>query len=124
MTLRGESRGVFILQIMLLMLAFCGNILARETGKPGQDDDTVKLNRIEVTGSRIKRTDLEGPANVIVIDRAQIDARGYTTVFEALSDLTVNNGVKFEGPETLNGFSPDVQTLNLRGFGVGSVTEQ
>jgi outer membrane receptor protein involved in Fe transport len=41
-------------------------------------------------------------------------------VFEALNDLTQNNGFKFEGPEFTSGFTPDVQTLNLRGTGVGT----
>ncbi|MGH8499276.1 MAG: TonB-dependent receptor plug domain-containing protein, partial [Methylococcales bacterium] len=95
-----------------------GAIFAQDDAEES-DAETAELNLILVTGSRIKRTDIEGPAPIIVIDQEELAERGYTTVYEALADLTINNGFKFEGPETTNGFSPDVQTLNLRGFGVG-----
>jgi outer membrane receptor protein involved in Fe transport len=54
-----------------------------------------------------------------VIDQVELQTRGYTTVYEALQDLTINNGYKFEGAEAAL-FTPDVQTINLRGFGVGT----
>jgi len=122
MSHREKSTGKSIRRLifMMFLLGYCGAALAQEAAATDEGEEAAKLDRIEVTGSRIKRTDLEGPANVIVIDRAQLDAKGYTTVFEALSDLTVNNGFKYEGPESTNGFSPDVQTINLRGFGVGT----
>ncbi|MEJ8568190.1 TonB-dependent receptor domain-containing protein [Elongatibacter sediminis] len=118
MTRRGSTE-FSIWQILLLafVLMFSGATLAQE--ESDDEDDSADLDRIAVTGSRIKRTDIEGPAQVITIDREQISDRGYTTVFEALSDLTINNGFKFEGPESAL-FTPDVQTLNLRGFGVGN----
>jgi len=89
-------------------------------------DDTVAdveepadLGNIAVTGSRIARTEMEGAQPVTVITNEQMAIRGYVTVFEALNDLTQNNGFKFEGPEAQL-FTPDVQTLNLRGTGVGT----
>ena len=86
----------------------------------GDQEETAELGKVTVTGSRIKRAELEGPQPILVIDQEQMNERGYTTVYEALADLTINNGYKFEGTENINGFSPDVQTLNLRGFGVGT----
>ncbi|WMS86129.1 TonB-dependent receptor plug domain-containing protein [Pleionea litopenaei] len=78
-----------------------------------------KKNKITVTGSRIKRSEVEGASPVIVISREDMAAKGHVTVFDALRNLPQNNGFQFEGPESQL-FTPDVQTLNLRGFGVGN----
>ena len=83
------------------------------------EDSPAELGEIKITGSRISRTELEGAQPITVITNADMAVRGYTTVFEALNDLTQNNGFKFEGPESQL-FTPDVQTLNLRGTGVGT----
>ena len=40
------------------------------------DDDEVELTKISVTGSRIKRTDLEGPQPLVVITSDDIDKGG------------------------------------------------
>src|SRR3546814_11332641 len=44
--------------------------------------DTTTLDRIEVTGSRLKRAEIEGAMPVTIIDRAQIDARREVSVAE------------------------------------------
>ncbi len=120
MTRRGftESKSIWHLLLLALTLVLTSTAWAQEDADE-EDDENADLDRIAVTGSRIKRTDLEGPAPVLVIDRQQMSDRGYTTVYEALSDLTINNGYKFEGAESAL-FTPDVQTINLRGFGVGN----
>jgi len=119
MTRRGtnESKNIWQILTLALALVFSGATLAQEAAEEG--DEAADLDKIAVTGSRIKRTDLEGPAPIIIIDQQQMAERGYTTVYEALSDLTINNGFKFEGAEAAL-FTPDVQTINLRGFGVGN----
>ena len=104
-------------------LVLSGGLLA--TNALAQDDEEAdrespaELGEIKITGSRISRTELEGAQPVTVITNSEMAVRGYTTVFEALNDLTQNNGFKFEGPEAQL-FTPDVQTLNLRGTGVGT----
>jgi outer membrane receptor protein involved in Fe transport len=92
-----------------------------EEGENNAEDPSAQtLPKITVTGSRISRTDIEGPAPVIIIDREQMDRSGFVTVFDALESLSINTGFKFEGPESISGFTPDVQTVNLRGLGVGN----
>jgi len=91
---------------------------ATDADAEGQEE-AAELGKVTVTGSRIKRAELEGPQPILVIDQEQMNERGYTTVYEALADLTINNGYKFEGAESQL-FTPDVQTINLRGFGVGT----
>lgn len=84
--------------------------------------DEKKVERIEVTGSRIKRTDIEGVANITVITAKDMLDKGQQTVFDALKDLSTNIGTT-QGEEfgSQGGFTPDAQTISLRDFGPGYV---
>jgi len=63
-----------------------GNASAQED--PQQDPDASSLDRVQVTGTRIKRTGLEGPAPVTVIDREEIERSGHTRVGDLLQEIT------------------------------------
>ncbi|MDX1570594.1 MAG: TonB-dependent receptor plug domain-containing protein, partial [Xanthomonadales bacterium] len=54
-----------------------------------QDEDTAELDRIEVTGSRIKRADIESASPVFVIQREEIERTGLTSVGDLLQDLPI-----------------------------------
>lgn len=102
-----------------ILLAIASTTPAQEDA--AGDEDALELERLQVTGSRISRAQVEGPVPVITIEREDLEKRGYATVYEALRNLSVNNGPVLEIPESgLFGFSPDVQTLNLRSFGEGT----
>ena len=76
------------------------------------------LDKVSVTGSRIARAQLEGPAPVMVITAEDIQKQGFTTVWESLGTLTQFTGSAFnESDQT--GSSPNGQYLNLRGLGPG-----
>src|SRR5690606_37194481 len=79
-----------------------------------QSEDATVLDEITVTGSRIKRNEIEGPAPVTVITAEQIEREGFTTVYEALNTLTQAGG-SIQNELTQNGFTPNAQVLNLRG---------
>lgn len=98
-------------------MAFSSQAWAAEEDEAKEDESSSKIT---VTGSRIKRNQAVGAQPVITITNEDILNRGYTTVFEALNDLSQNTGVQIEGPEFSGGFTPNVQTLNLRGQGVGT----
>ena len=51
-------------------------------------EDVEGVGRVTVTGSRIKTVDIEGATPTTVITRADIDAAGYGTVYETVSNLT------------------------------------
>lgn len=80
--------------------------------------DDVEAERIEVTGSKIKRTDIEGPSPVVVIDAEQINARGFSTVQDVLGAMTQNTGGQIDQSQTF-GFTPGASAVDLRGFGAG-----
>src|SRR3546814_9603004 len=57
--------------------------------------DTTTLDRIEVTGSRLKRAEIEGAMPVTIIDRAQIDASGEVSVADYLRTTNLNSVRQF-----------------------------
>lgn len=83
-----------------------------------EEETAEKENKIVVTGSRLSRTDVEGPAPVIVITAAQIEANGFTTAFEALQSLTVVNGGN-QGAADSGTFTQGADSINLRAIGAG-----
>ena len=58
-----------------------------------QSDAPVAKERIEVTGSNIKRVEGEGALPVTVITRQQIEKTGATTPTELLQLISANNTV-------------------------------
>ncbi|MBK8324305.1 MAG: TonB-dependent receptor [Betaproteobacteria bacterium] len=74
------------------------------------------LEKIEVTGSNIKRVDAEGPAPVQVITRQEIERSGYSTLADVMRFLPANSALAYE--ETFTGsFSRGSSGVSLRGLG-------
>ena len=78
-------------------------------------EEVEKVERISVTGSRIKRTDLEGSIPVTVIDRAAIDFSGQTSVSDLLRNTSFNAAGSFR-PQS-GSSAQGVSQVNLRGLG-------
>ncbi|WP_144391476.1 TonB-dependent receptor domain-containing protein [Pleionea sediminis] len=74
--------------------------------------------RIIITGSRIKRTEVEGAATVVSMTAEEMQAQGFTTLHEALGSFTSATG-SFVGEQAPNGFQSNAQALNFRGLGAG-----
>lgn len=77
------------------------------------------IDRIVVTGSQIPRTEKETPSPVQVITSADLLNSGYTTLSDALRDITAN------GQGTLNqgfnqAFAAGASGVSLRGLTVGA----
>ncbi len=80
-----------------------------------------KVEKVEVTGSNIKRIDTEGPLPVVILKREDIERSGKTTVNELLSTLTVISGGSFsEATNAGNTFAPGTASVSLRGLGVNT----
>lgn len=75
-----------------------------------------QLQKVEITGSRIKRVDAETPAPVQVITRAQIEQSGATSITEVLKSLPANNAGSFD-ESAVASFTPGAGGVSLRGLG-------
>ncbi|WP_377158371.1 TonB-dependent receptor plug domain-containing protein [Roseateles sp. UC29_93] len=79
-------------------------------------DDSKKLERVEITGTLIKRTDKETPSVVQSITREDIRNSGYANVEELLrANSAVDLGSIGDG--AASGFVGGLSTISLRGFG-------
>ncbi|WP_211197890.1 TonB-dependent receptor domain-containing protein [Permianibacter fluminis] len=77
------------------LLAACGASLL-PTLAFAADETQEQAERVEITGSRIKRTDTEGAAPVMTLTRETLEKAGVTSIGEVLQQLTT-------GGKALNG---------------------
>jgi len=111
-----------------LMLPLAGAAFAQDsqteesntsTNQQTSSQGATNLDRVSVVGSRIKRSEIEGPAPVMVITRAEIDREGFQTVGDMLQTLSQNTTSSFTGDLGVTGFTPNAQVVNLRNLGPG-----
>jgi iron complex outermembrane receptor protein len=84
-----------------------------------QSDDAKTLERIEVTGSRIKRAAVEGQSPIFTLTRADIAETGLTSIGDVLQQLTTGGkalNAKFNSSGNF-GYPPD-------GGGIGAGSAQ
>ena len=83
----------------------------------GAAEERLELDKFEVTGSHIKRTDFEGMSSVVVMDQAFIEKSGFTSLNQLFRDVIYNStGVVDE--QFTQGFTPGSASIDLRGVGV------
>ncbi|MFN4160602.1 MAG: TonB-dependent receptor domain-containing protein [Stenotrophomonas sp.] len=102
-----------------LVVSAVAPAFAQEAGNEVGGKNAVNLDRVSVVGSRIKRAEVEGPAPVTVITRADIDREGFQSVGDMLQTLTQNTTSSFTGDLNAGGFTPNAQVVNLRNLGPG-----
>ena len=73
--------------------ALAAGALATAVAAPSAfaQEAAADLDRVQVTGSRIKRTDIEGALPVTVIDRETIELSGQTSVADLLRSQPINS---------------------------------
>jgi iron complex outermembrane receptor protein len=75
-----------------------------------------RVEKIEVTGTSIKRIDTESVAPVEIITRDQIERAGLPTIAEVLRHIPANSGGSFSESFS-NSFAPGASGISLRGLG-------
>jgi iron complex outermembrane receptor protein len=76
-----------------------------------------KVEKIEVTGSNIKRVDVETASPVQIITQDDLRRSGATTVAEALRDLPLANAGSLNDLATSASFAIGSSSISLRGLG-------
>ena len=107
--LRGRS------VMAVLPVAIATTLASPGAWAEGSSTQPQDLDRIEVTGSRIKRAAVEGAVPVTVIDRASIDASGDISVADLLRDSTFSSFGNFR-PQS-GSSAQGVADIDLRGLG-------
>src|SRR5690349_8153487 len=94
-----------------------GALFAQEAAPAAKPaGEATELERLEVTGSRIKRVDMETASPVFVIDRKMIETSGVQTVGELIQELPAISGAA-TNPRVNNGGGSGAATVSLRGLG-------
>ncbi len=108
---------------LVLGMQFAGGLMAQEAAKPAapeeKKEESKELEEVRVVGSRIKRSEVEGPSPVTVISAEQIEREGFNTVYDALETLAQNTGFGQNDFNAAGGFTPNASVINLRGMGPG-----
>ncbi|HET6553878.1 MAG TPA: TonB-dependent receptor [Dyella sp.] len=92
---------------------------AQTTTPPPPPPDQAKsktLETVTVTGSLIRRVDVETASPVITIDRSTIEATGKQTLGDLVQQLPAMTGGNVN-PQTNNGGGSGQSSINLRGLG-------
>lgn len=103
------------IQLALFVSAASLSVDSAVAQEAGTESETRTLDRIEVTGSRIKRAEIEGAVPVTVIDRAAIDASGRVSVADVLRESTFSSFGNFR-PQS-GSSAQAVADVDLRGIG-------
>lgn len=80
-------------------------------------EDNTKVERIEVTGSRIKQVDMETVSPVTVINAADIAMTGEKTVADVLNNSAINSFGSWRGISGYGSGASSTSNVNLRGLG-------
>jgi len=105
---------------LILSLLPVAAVQAQETDEPRQ------LDRVEVTGSRIKKAQIEGQTPVQTITRSQIEKSGLTSIADILQNLSgsgsalntkFNSSGNFGFPPDGSGVGAGAATVDLRHLG-------
>ena len=83
----------------------------------GAAEERLELDKFQVTGSHIKRTDFEGMSSVVVMDQAFIEKSGFTSLNQLFRD-TIYNATGVVDEQFTQGFTPGSASIDLRGMGV------
>jgi iron complex outermembrane receptor protein len=79
------------------------------------EEGVEEVEKIEVTGSRIKRVDLESAVPVTVMTSAEMMKLGFNNIQDALSSISSVTGANTT--QSIHGFTPAASSISLRNAG-------
>jgi len=103
--------------VRLAMSVLAGSVLLTGFAQAQEAKDDSKVQKIEITGSNIKRADKEGTSPIQTITAKDIKDSGATTVLELLKQVPAMGGGGYSDTPDQNSFSRGVATASLRGLG-------
>ncbi len=98
------------------ILAACGASAIVMVMQPALAQDAAQLQRVEITGSSIKRIAAEGALPVIILTKADIERSGATSVRDLIQALPSMQGFT-TASDSVNGGGGGTATASLRNLG-------
>jgi outer membrane receptor protein involved in Fe transport len=92
---------------------------AQTATPPAIEETPIKLEKFEVTGSRIKRADAEGPSPLRIMTRQDIESSGRTNLTELLRELPEAGAIGINEGGTITAVRGST-ALDLRGLGANN----
>jgi iron complex outermembrane receptor protein len=107
--------------IVRALLLACGGLTGAGALMSGSAlaQQAQKLERVEITGTNIKRSDVETAAPVQILTREDIERTGKQSIQEVLRGITADSTGSIPTSFT-NGFASGSAAVSLRGLGVNS----
>jgi iron complex outermembrane receptor protein len=85
-----------------------------------QKEEAQKLEKFEVTGSRIKRIEMETPQPLVRLTDVEFKATGFSTVGDAMRAMPAVSGQSLVSIDAGTSFTPGISSINLRGLGTNN----
>lgn len=120
---QGERRTLLSAAVALGLVAMLGQ---SAQAQQSDGEETTKLDRVQVTGSRIRSADIEGQAPVFTLTRADLDRTGQNSIADVLQQLTtggsalnsrLNSSGNFGFPPNGGGVGAGAAGVDLRHLG-------
>lgn len=108
---RSSPRYHTLAAAILLGLTLPAVAIAQSDGQASSDPQLKTLDKVTVTGSRIKRTDVETALPITIIQKQEIEAQGITSAEQLLQFLNIAGN----GADGLTSAAVDMDLGELRG---------
>jgi iron complex outermembrane receptor protein len=95
-------------------------VLAQQTQTTTKTETTEKVQKVEVVGSNIKRTAVEGPSPIHLIKAEDIMRSGASNITELMQMLPSITSGGMDDITSGNGFAAGTATASMRGMGSSS----
>ena len=105
--------------VRALAVAFCGTASMMSAQQVFAQAVSTTLERVEITGTNIKRTDIETASPVQILTREDIERTGKQSIQEVLRGITADSQGSIPSSFS-NGFASGSAAVSLRGLGVNS----
>ncbi|MBB4131946.1 TonB-dependent receptor [Xanthomonas sp. 3075] len=110
------SRRRPLIDAIVLALSIASAPAFAQQSAETDDGATQTLDRVNVTGTHLRRVDAETASPVIVVDRQRIEDSGQSTLGQLLQQLPAMSGF-MPGPALNSGFSHGRALVSLRNLG-------
>jgi len=109
-------------RILASSVAAALGLMAQQAHAQAVQGQEPKMQRVEITGSSIKRIDSETALPVQMISREDIEKMGATTAAELVKNISANTAPLTDGPSITDSTSGQrgFNGANMRGIGVSS----